>query len=73
MYKGGRTVDGNVNTNMPVQVTQPNIDFQEYSEQAISILLQIVNGIMSPATLGIDISKKLKEKKRRLRSSPEIC
>lgn len=41
-----------------VQVTQPQINFQQYSDQAIAIMMQIINGIMSPATLGIDISKK---------------
>lgn len=58
MYAGGKTTDGAVNTNMPIQVTQPNLDFEQYSNQAISILMQIINGIMSPATLGIDISKR---------------
>lgn len=58
MYAGGKTSDGATNTNMPVQVTQPNLDFQQYSDQAIAILMQIINGIMSPATLGIDISKR---------------
>lgn len=58
MYTGGRTSDGNANTSQPVQVTQPDVNFQQYSDQAIAILMQIVNGIMSPATLGIDISKK---------------
>ena len=41
-----------------VETTQPNLDFKKYSEQAIDILTQIVTGIMSPATLGIDISKR---------------
>lgn len=57
MYKGGINGDGET-SGMPVMTTQPKLDFAAYSSQAIDILLQIVNGIMSPATLGIDISKK---------------
>lgn len=56
-YKGQVSMDGTV-AGDPVQVTQPDINFQQYSDQAISILMQIMNGILSPATLGIDISKK---------------
>lgn len=50
--------DGNSVMSEPVQTTQPNIEFAKYSDQAIQILLQIISGIMSPATLGIDIAKK---------------
>ena len=50
--------DGNSAMSEPVQTTQPNIEFAKYSDQAIQILLQIISGIMSPATLGIDIAKK---------------
>ncbi|WP_281512169.1 hypothetical protein [Mammaliicoccus vitulinus] len=57
MYRGARDTDGN-NKSMPVQTTQPNINFEQYSTAAISILLQILNGIISPATFGIDIAKK---------------
>ena len=58
MYRGSTGPDGNNTGKNPVQVTQPEVNFQQYSDQAISILMQIVNGIMSPATLGIDISKR---------------
>lgn len=57
-YEGQTSVDGSSNASQPVQVTQPNLDFSQYSDQAIQILMQIINGVMSPATLGIDISKK---------------
>jgi len=56
-YKGAKSGDGLVN-NDPVRTTQPQINFSQYSDQALQILLQIVNGIMAPATLGIDIAKK---------------
>ncbi len=58
MYTGGRDANGGSIQANPVQVSQPQIEFSKYSEEAKAILLQIVNGIMSPATLGIDISKK---------------
>lgn len=56
-YKGMQTGEGTVGSN-PVTVTQPNINFQQYSAEEINILLNIISGIMSPATLGIDIAKK---------------
>lgn len=57
-FSGQRNADGSSTSTEPVQTTQPDINFQQYSDQATSILMQIVNGILSPATLGIDISKK---------------
>lgn len=58
MFKGSKTVDGGSMSSTPVQVTQPNLNLEQYSTEAMNILLQIVNGIISPATLGIDIAKK---------------
>lgn len=57
VVKGSRTADG-TSMGEAVQVTQPSVNFEQYSTQAVSILMQIINGIMSPATLGIDIAKK---------------
>lgn len=57
MMQGQKNGDG-VSVGQPVQVTQPAIDFTRYSDHAIQILLQILNGILSPATLGIDVAKK---------------
>lgn len=57
VYEGQRDSNGGV-TGDPVTVTQPQIDFSRYSNEAISIMLHIINGIVSPATLGIDIAKK---------------
>lgn len=56
-FRGLRGGDGITGTT-PVQITQPSIDFQQYSLEETNILLQIISGIMSPATLGIDIAKK---------------
>ena len=57
-FKGSRNGDGTNSGTGPVQVTQPQINFEQYSVEATNILLQIISGIMSPATLGIDIAKK---------------
>lgn len=57
MMKGQKNGDG-VSTGQPVQITQPSVEFSRYSDHAVQILLQILNGILSPATLGIDIAKK---------------
>ena len=58
MYAGGKTADGTSMGKDPVTVTQPQLHFTEYSTEAQQILFQIISGIMSPATLGIDIAKK---------------
>lgn len=57
MFRGGKNADGSLN-GMPVQVTQPALNFSQYSAEEINILVNIISGIMSPATLGIDIAKK---------------
>ena len=58
IYSGQRDANGAPTSNDPVQVTQPQLNFEQYTANAIQILLQIVNGVMSPATIGIDIAKK---------------
>lgn len=58
LFNGGRNADGGTNSSSPVQVTQPNLNFKQYSDEAIDILLRIIHGIISPATLGIDLAKK---------------
>lgn len=57
MYAGGRDANGGMQGD-PVQVTQPNLNFTQYDGEAQHILLECIAGIMSPATLGIDIAKK---------------
>ena len=57
-YKGGRTGDGTFDHNGPVQAIQPRLDFTSYSVEEQNILVNILSGIMSPATLGIDVAKK---------------
>ena len=57
-FIGGKNSDGTQNTDSPVQVTQPQLQFNEYNAEAQNIMVQIISGIMSPATLGIDVAKK---------------
>ena len=57
VYRGQIDAEGGTGRD-PVQITQPQINFTQYTDAAVAILLQIVNGIMAPATLGIDIAKK---------------
>ena len=58
LFAGGRDGNGNTGMSEPVQVTQPQLNFVQYDGEAQHILLEIISGIMSPATLGIDIAKK---------------
>lgn len=57
-YAGATGADGTAAGSTPVQVVQPNINFQQYSEEERNLLMTAISGIMSPATLGIDIAKK---------------
>lgn len=57
MVEGQRTADG-MSLGQPIQITQPSLDFHQYDDHAVQILLQILNGVLSPATLGIDVAKK---------------
>lgn len=57
MMEGQKNADG-MSVGDPIKITQPNIDFSRYDSHAVQILLQILNGVLSPATLGIDIAKK---------------
>jgi hypothetical protein len=56
--QGGLTGDGTSTGSVPVTVTQPKLDCSMYDSEAQHILIQAISGIMSPATLGIDIAKK---------------
>lgn len=57
-YKGDQGADGSAGGSTPVQVVQPMINFTQYDEETRNLLLNAISGIMSPATLGIDIAKK---------------
>lgn len=57
-YKGARNADGGNENKLPVTVTQPKIDFLQYDGEATAILAEIIDGILSPASLGIDLARK---------------
>lgn len=57
-YAGAKTADGGAMSKDPVMATQPNLNFAEYSAEAQQILFQFISGVISPATLGIDVAKK---------------
>lgn len=57
-FQGAQGADGTSAGSTPVQVVQPQIYFNQYSEEVKALLLNAVAGIMSPAAMGIDIAKK---------------
>lgn len=56
-YAGRMGGEGAAGT-LPIQVVQPSLNFVSYSQEEQNILVNIISGVMSPATLGIDIAKK---------------
>lgn len=50
--------DGDGMTDGTIQTTQPQLNFDQYSQNAKSKLDFILTGLLSPATMGIDIAKK---------------
>lgn len=52
------TPDGDGNMSDKIITTQPQLNFEQYNQEQISILGMILNGVLSPATMGIDIAKK---------------
>lgn len=57
MYVGAPIAESGTR-NEPVQVTQPDLRLQEFLSETKELLMNIVSGLMSPATMGIDIAKK---------------
>lgn len=57
-YAGTPNADGTSAGSSPVQVVQPNVNFVAYSQEEQNLLLNAISGIMSPATMGIDIARK---------------
>lgn len=50
--------NGDGNTVSQIYTTQPDLNFEQYNLEAKSVLSYILNGILSPASLGIDLSKR---------------
>ena len=56
VVKGDRNSVGQ-NTNQVI-TTQPDLNFEQYTNQELDILSDALMGLMSPSTLGIDVAKK---------------
>lgn len=50
--------DGDGKVDNDVQTTQPTLNFDQYTQEQRAILDFILTGLLSPATMGIDVSKK---------------
>lgn len=50
--------DGDGKIDNSIQTTQPQLNFEQYSQEQRDILDSILIGILSPATMGIDLAKK---------------
>lgn len=55
-FTGGRDAQGGMNTNVPVQTTQPQLNITMYQQAITQLSSQILSGYMSPATMGISVS-----------------
>lgn len=58
IQKPGGLPDGDGNRDTSIQTSQPQLNFEQYSQEQKAILDFILTGILSPATMGIDIAKK---------------
>lgn len=58
IQKPGGLPDGDGNTDTSIQTSQPNLNFAQYTDEQKAILDYILIGLLSPATMGFDISKK---------------
>ena len=55
-----------------ITTTQPNLNFSQYAAQVINLQDQILNGIMSPATLGFNIGSNISGVSQREREKVTI-
>lgn len=52
------TMDGDGNVNNTIQTTQPQLNFEQYGRIYNDTLTVALTGVLSPASLGIDVAKK---------------
>lgn len=57
-FKGGTDENGSNLNSLPITMTQPQLNFEGYNAEAQQIVLYIINGLISPATLGMEVAKK---------------
>lgn len=55
-FPSGRSGEGDITSQ--IHTSQPQLNFSQYDQEAVSILSMILTGVLSPATMGIDIAKK---------------
>lgn len=55
---GQRNSFGEKDSSKPIDVVQPQLNLQIYDEHILSLERTIINGHLSPATLGLDVDKK---------------
>ena len=58
MFKGSMNADGGSASREPVHVTQPELRLEQFMSEASEILKNTVAGLLSPASMGIDVAKK---------------
>ena len=58
MVRGAKGSDGGSLGNTPVLVTQPNLNTDMYNSDIEEKQRLIINGFLSPSTLGLDVAKK---------------
>ena len=56
----GPTADANggIKNTLPINVVQPQVNFDQYTSEQMNIVTHILQGLVSPATMGIDVSRK---------------
>lgn len=58
MFKGAMNSDGGNASKDPVHVTQPELRLEQFMSEASELLKNSVSGLLSPASMGIDVAKK---------------
>jgi len=58
MQKPGGVNNGDGDINGTIQTTQPELNFDQYTSEQMALVSQILIGILSPATMGIDVARK---------------
>ena len=56
--RGKRNASGESSGDFPVQVTQPELNVDMYSQHAEDLKRMIISGHLSPSTIGIDVDKR---------------
>lgn len=56
--KGQRNENGASQSSSAIEIKQPQLNFAQYSTDEMAIVTDILQGVLSPATLGIDVAKR---------------